>query len=179
MSFIPAWTIKPSGLFLKKSSSLSKMASLVPTGILFPLTLWFFDKTFSWIPFSNESPTIIIFLFLNCSFVPLHEFLIILQSSLLYSGSLDWTKETLALIPLLTTWQLSSTNFFVRNFITVSFCFSSFFQNTTLSFKRSTTTPNEASTPLSESRDAFCTLLLVIIASSTRCNLLSTESRNP
>ena len=32
-----------------------------------------------------------------------------------------------------------STNFFVRNFITVSFCFSSFSKDTILSFKRSTT----------------------------------------
>ena len=68
MSFIPAWTIKPPGIFSKKSSILSKMASLVPLGILFTLMLWFCDKPFSWITISNESPTIIIFLFLNCSF---------------------------------------------------------------------------------------------------------------
>ena len=69
MSLVPACTIKSSDLFSKKSSSLSKMASLVAPGILFTLTLWFFDKPFSWIPFSSESPTIIIFLFSNCSFV--------------------------------------------------------------------------------------------------------------
>ena len=112
------------------------------------MILW---QTFSLIPFSNESPAIIIFIFLNCSFVPLHEFLIILQSSLLSSESLDWTKETLPLIPLLTNWQLSYTNFFVRNFILVCFCFSSFSKNTILSFKRSTTKPDEASTPLADS----------------------------
>ena len=67
---------------------------------------------------------------------------------------------------LLATWQLSSTNFFVRNFITVSNCFSSFSKNTILSLKRSTTKPDEASVPLSESRDTFCTLLLAIITSS-------------
>ena len=97
-SFVPAWTIKPSGLYFKKSSSLSKVASLLLPGILFTLMPWFLGKTFSLIPFSNESSTIIILLFLNCSFVQLHEFLIVLQSSLLSSESLDWTKETLPLI---------------------------------------------------------------------------------
>ena len=163
MSFIPAWTIKPPGILFKKSWSLSKIASLAPPGILFTLMLWFYDKPFSWITISNESPAIIIFLFLNCSFVQLHEFLVILESSLFSSESLDWSKETLALIPFLTTLQLSSTNFFVKNFITVSFCFSWFYRN-----------PMKPQ----ESRDAFCTLLLAIIASSIRYNLLSTESWN-
>ena len=64
--------------------------------------IWFFDNPFSLIPFSNESPTIIIFLFLNWLFVPFHEFLIILLSGAdpeilaLYVGHHGWpTKKIL------------------------------------------------------------------------------------
>ena len=69
---------------------------------VFTLMIWFFDNPFSLIPFSNESPTIIIFLFLNWLFVPFHEFLIILLSGAdpeilaLYVGHHGWpTKKIL------------------------------------------------------------------------------------
>ena len=76
---------------------------------------------------------------------------------------------------ILTLWLFDNS---VRNFIKVYFYFSSFSKNTIFSFKRSTTKPDKTLIPLSKSREAFCMLLLVIIASSLRCNLLFTESRN-
>ena len=54
MLFVPAWTIKSSGLFFENLSNLSKILSLVPTGISFTLTKFPFDKPVPLMSCSND-----------------------------------------------------------------------------------------------------------------------------